>query len=115
QFYDQRRFESYRHLGEHIGERLCRDLLRPDMGDSDPEPDRPWLADWNPPAPGGLSRELAARAEVPDEVNDQNFRKVIGMLRHGSAESRKHAACALAEAAGRLSASNRQKAATALF
>ena len=72
QFYDQRRFESYRQLGEHIGEQLAF-ALYDRCGSDDPDPAEPWLANWpcvpDPRCSSGRWEAAAAntKAVAPDE------------------------------------------------
>ena len=89
QFYDQRRFESYRALGYHIGERLAARLQR---GYEDEPDSRAWLATWNHERAGqteherppNLRRYVEAEFRIDDELR--------GLLHSSRVEERSVAA-----------------------
>jgi hypothetical protein len=122
QFYDQRRFESYRHLGEHIGERLCLDVLgprlNPNQTNPDPDPKRPWLAEWSGRSAQQRMEILAEQQTMdtlpPHVVRNDNFETAVSWLRHGDSEARKLAAHSIGEAASHLSHENKERAVAAL-
>ncbi len=95
QFFDPRRFECYRQLGEHIGRGLA------DYLESAARPAKEtWLADWTP-AGRPAAREASADDGAPD-LTEQTVPRFVDLLSDSDGFRRRTAARLIADGGHRL-------------